>query len=117
MACELMHTRHTTKHVGADTVEAILQGYLPAQLYNLDSCYGTKEQLQSLTWALNYAGIKPVADIVINHRCADVQNADGIWNSYRYLNFTGSVTPQSKVINPFCNPPAKCLSWTGQRIS
>ena len=79
-----MHTRHTTKHVSADTLEAILQGYLPAQLYNLNSCYGTKEQLQSLTWALNYAGIKPVADIVINHRCADVQNADGIWNSYRY---------------------------------
>ena len=61
-----------------------LQGYLPAQLYNLNSCYGNKEQLQSLTWALNYAGIKPVADIVINHRCADVQNAEGIWNSYRY---------------------------------
>lgn len=59
------------------------QGYLPAQLYNLESCYGNKEQLQSLTWALNYAGIKPVADIVINHRCADVQNAEGIWNSYR----------------------------------
>jgi len=62
-----------------------LQGYLPAQLYNLNSCYGNKEQLQSLTWALNYAGIKPVADIVINHRCADVQNAEGIWNSYRYI--------------------------------
>lgn len=62
-----------------------LQGYLPAQLYNLNSCYGNKEQLQSLTWALNYAGIKPVADIVINHRCADVQNADGIWNSYRHV--------------------------------
>ena len=62
-----------------------LQGYLPAQLYNLESCYGNKEQLQSLTWALNYAGIKPVADIVINHRCADVQNAEGIWNSYRHI--------------------------------
>lgn len=59
------------------------QGYLPAQLYNLNSCYGSKEQLQSLTWALNNTGIKPIADIVINHRCADVQNAEGIWNSYR----------------------------------
>ncbi|KAL3134045.1 Alpha-amylase A type-1/2 [Trebouxia sp. C0010 RCD-2024] len=63
------------RHVG--------QGYLPAQLYNLSSCYGNKEQLQSLTWTLNHVGIKPIADIVINHRCADVQNANGIWNSYR----------------------------------
>ena len=68
-----------------DNMSVPLQGYLPAQLYNLNSCYGSKEQLQSLTWALNYAGIKPIADIVINHRCADVQNAEGIWNSYRCI--------------------------------
>ena len=68
-----------------DSMSVPLQGYLPAQLYNLNSCYGSKEQLQSLTWALNYAGIKPIADIVINHRCADVQNAEGIWNSYRCI--------------------------------
>ena len=60
-----------------------MQGYLPGQLYNLDSCYGNKEQLQSLTWALNHAGIKPIADVVINHRCADAQDANGFWNSYR----------------------------------
>eukprot|EP00198_Chlamydomonas_reinhardtii_P004866 XP_001694202.1 alpha-amylase [Chlamydomonas reinhardtii] len=44
------------------------QGYLPGQLYNLNSKYGTKEQLVRLTQALRAAGIKPIADIVINHR-------------------------------------------------
>ena len=39
----------------------LLQGYLPQQLYNLTSKYGTKEQLQHLTWDLNHAGIKPIA--------------------------------------------------------
>ena len=39
----------------------LLQGYLPQQLYNLSSKYGTKEQLQHLTWDLNHAGIKPIA--------------------------------------------------------
>ncbi len=81
LSVPILHCMHVT---GNQCLVDYLQGYLPAQLYNLNSCYGNKEQLQSLTWALNYAGIKPVADIVINHRCADVQNAEGIWNSYRH---------------------------------
>lgn len=81
---------------------AVLQGYLPAQLYNLSSCYGNKEQLQSLTWTLNHAGIMPVADIVINHRCADVQNADGIWNSYRYSKHALFFRRKSKSRSTMC---------------
>lgn len=59
------------------------QGYLPGQLYNLKSSYGTQEQLMELNRALLEAGIRPVADIVINHRCADEQDENGKWTQYR----------------------------------
>ena len=44
------------------------QGYLPGQLYKLDTKYGSKEQLVRLNQALKLAQLKPMADIVINHR-------------------------------------------------
>ncbi|DBA76673.1 TPA: Alpha-amylase A type-1/2 [Trebouxia sp. C0005] len=59
------------------------QGYLPGQLYNLDSKYGNKEQLQELCKELKAAGIVPLADIVINHRCADEKGEDGVYNTFR----------------------------------
>ncbi|EFN58641.1 hypothetical protein CHLNCDRAFT_29945 [Chlorella variabilis] len=58
------------------------QGYLPGQLYNLNSNYGSKEELESLNKALLLAGIRPVADVVINHRCAQFQDENGVWNKY-----------------------------------
>ena len=59
------------------------QGYLPGQLYNLDSKYGNKEELKALCTALKEAGIVPLADIVINHRCADEKGEDGVYNSFK----------------------------------
>ena len=74
----------TCKGVAAHGVAPTTQGYLPGQLYNLDSKFGNKEQLQELTAALKRAGLRPVADIVVNHRCADQQDENGIWNMFRW---------------------------------
>ena len=43
---------------------------MQGQLYNLTSKYGNEEQLIELNKTLKDAGIMPLADIVINHRCA-----------------------------------------------
>ena len=32
--------------------------------------------------ALKEAGLVPLADIVINHRCADRQDEHGVWNQF-----------------------------------
>ena len=58
------------------------QGYLPGQLYKLDSLYGNEAELKELLVALKEAGLVPVADIVINHRCADQQDEHGVWNHF-----------------------------------
>lgn len=46
----------------------LLQLNAAGQLYNLNSKYGNKQDLQELVAAINEKGMLPVADIVINHR-------------------------------------------------
>ncbi|GAB4852146.1 hypothetical protein Ancab_016336 [Ancistrocladus abbreviatus] len=56
------------------------QGYLPAKLYDLNaSRYGNDAELKALISALHQKGIKAIADIVINHRCATKQDSRGVW--------------------------------------
>jgi alpha-amylase len=49
------------------------QGYLPRDLYLLDSGYGTESELRECIASFAAHNIKVVADIVINHRCAHKQ--------------------------------------------
>ncbi|MDD3148116.1 MAG: alpha-amylase C-terminal beta-sheet domain-containing protein [Candidatus Riflebacteria bacterium] len=65
------------------------QGYLPGDYYDLGSkdsptFYGNQDQLVAALKALNAQGIAPVADIVVNHRCAGKQDNNGIWNIYHF---------------------------------
>ena len=55
----------------SDAVSA--QGYLPRDYYNLDSKYGSEAELRELISVMHENGIKAIADIVINHRCAHFQ--------------------------------------------
>jgi len=57
----------------SDAVSA--QGYLPRDYYNINSKYGTEAELRELLAVMHENGVKAIADIVINHRCAHFQVA------------------------------------------
>lgn len=58
------------------------QGYLPRDLYNLNSQYGSEGDLRDCISVLHENDLKVIADIVINHRCAHNQDDQGRWNKF-----------------------------------
>ncbi|KAG6713132.1 hypothetical protein I3842_05G136400 [Carya illinoinensis] len=58
------------------------EGYMPRDLYNLNSRYGNVDELKEIVKIFHEVGIKTLGDTVLNHRCAHYQNHNGIWNIY-----------------------------------
>ncbi|KAF7829434.1 alpha-amylase 3, chloroplastic [Senna tora] len=58
------------------------EGYMPKDLYNLNSRYGNIDELKDLVKRFHQVGIKVLGDAVINHRCAQYQNQNGVWNIF-----------------------------------
>uniref|UniRef100_A0ACD5VGE7 Uncharacterized protein n=1 Tax=Avena sativa TaxID=4498 RepID=A0ACD5VGE7_AVESA len=58
------------------------EGYMPRDLYNLNSRYGTMEELKQLVNICHENGLKVLGDAVLNHRCGQFQNQNGIWNIF-----------------------------------
>jgi alpha-amylase len=55
---------------------AAVEGYLPRQLYLQTSGYGSQADLQAALGALRTAGVRSIADIVVNHRVGTSNWAD-----------------------------------------
>lgn len=58
------------------------EGYMPRDLYNLNSRYGTIDELKDLVKKFHEVNIRVLGDVVLNHRCAQYQNQNGIWNIF-----------------------------------
>lgn len=63
-----------------DSVSA--EGYLPRDLYDLNSKYGSEAELRRCVQALQAHGLKVLGDAVLNHRCAHKQDRNGVWNQF-----------------------------------
>eukprot|EP00257_Ricinus_communis_P019911 XP_015579026.1 uncharacterized protein LOC8285074 isoform X1 [Ricinus communis] len=58
------------------------QGYMPSDLYNLNSAYGTEEELKYCIEEMHSHDILALGDVVLNHRCAQKQSPNGVWNIF-----------------------------------
>jgi len=73
-------------------------GYLPRKWYVLDNNYGTAEELQHLIGSMHEQEIWPVLDVVVNHRCASLQDSAGRWLKFEEPDWEGWAV--------CCNSPA-----------
>ncbi|KAL3344610.1 hypothetical protein AABB24_023847 [Solanum stoloniferum] len=58
------------------------QGYMPSDLYNLNSAYGSLEELKSCIEEMHNQDLLALGDVVLNHRCAHKQSPKGVWNIF-----------------------------------
>ncbi|KAK1437766.1 hypothetical protein QVD17_03564 [Tagetes erecta] len=81
-AAELASLGFTVVWLPPPTESISPEGYMPRDLYNLNSRYGNADELKSVVKKFHEAGIRVLGDAVINHRCAHYQNKNGIWNIF-----------------------------------
>ncbi|XP_027187610.1 uncharacterized protein [Cicer arietinum] len=58
------------------------QGYMPSDLYNLNSSYGSVEELKYCIEEMHSHDLLALGDVVLNHRCAHKQSPNGVWNIF-----------------------------------
>ena len=58
------------------------QGYLPLDYYDLNSQYGNVTDLKKCIKTFHDDELDVYGDVVLNHRCAEFQNNNGIYNVY-----------------------------------
>ncbi|XP_021756525.1 probable alpha-amylase 2 isoform X3 [Chenopodium quinoa] len=58
------------------------EGYLPQNLYSLHSAYGSEHLLKALLHKMKQHKVRPMADIIINHRVGTTKGHGGMYNRY-----------------------------------
>ncbi|KAJ7005718.1 hypothetical protein NC653_005131 [Populus alba x Populus x berolinensis] len=58
------------------------EGYLPQNLYDLNSSYGSEQLLRALLEKMRQYNVRAMADIVINHRVGTTKGHGGMYNRY-----------------------------------
>ncbi|KAL9246416.1 hypothetical protein vseg_019954 [Gypsophila vaccaria] len=81
-AAELSSLGFTVIWLPPPTESVSPEGYMPKDLYNLNSRYGTIDELKAVVKRFHEVGIKTLGDAVLNHRCAHSKNQNGVWNIF-----------------------------------
>eukprot|EP00897_Mesotaenium_endlicherianum_P000654 jgi/Mesen1/1058/ME000123S00228 len=81
-AADLAACGITTIWLPPPTQSVAPQGYMPTDLYNLNSAYGSVDELKLCIQEMHNNDILVLGDVVLNHRCAAKQSKDGIWNIF-----------------------------------
>eukprot|EP00899_Mesostigma_viride_P015605 jgi/Mesvir1/24045/Mv10779-RA.1 len=82
-AADIAEMGFTSVWLPPPTTSVSPEGYMPVDYYNLNSRYGTEEELKYLINELHFYGLTVLGDVVLNHRCASEQSLDGTWNIFK----------------------------------
>lgn len=81
-AADLSKCGITTIWLPPPTHSVAPQGYMPGDLYDLRSAYGGSEELKQCINEMHKHDLLVLGDVVLNHRCAQKQSSDGVWNRF-----------------------------------